>query len=581
MSSTVALLSLFSWSTQVLAQSPALFTAVTFPTAFPKASFPPLGSISRDYSPVGFEQLWNVVGPVGPPPFTTTRVPELPIALPSAPPALYPSWFAHEPKNILPNLKLPKGFKFGVATAAYQVEGAVKNEGKGPSMWDWTSRQPFAVIDNSSADVADLHYYLYKEDIERAAALGLNAHSFSISWARIFPFGTADSPINQAGLDHYSDVIDYHNEAGVEPVVTLFHWDCPLALHAYYGGFTSPNIVDDFVHYATTVFKAYNGRVKTWYTFNEPRVFCGQAGSYPFNASLATGVNSTAAPYHCSYNILKAHAGAVKAFRAMKIQGEIAFKSDDYIGTPWRANSTDDAAAVERHAAFRLGVFADAVYTTGDWPKIMTDTLSPAYLPRFTEAEKRDILNTADFFAIDAYRTQWIAAPEDGLAACVHNTSHPMWPECNTPVLYDSGAGWAAGASPDPLAAIWLQATPNGLRAYLRELQKRWPTKKMYISEYGFVEAFEYLWTDLFRITEDITRTNYFMTYLGEILLAIHEDKLPIEGAFAWSLMNNMEWQSGKSAMFGIQHVNYTTLERTYKRSAFALSEFFASHKQD
>ncbi|KAF8066627.1 glycoside hydrolase superfamily [Lyophyllum atratum] len=570
------------------------------------ASFPPTGSIPRDYSPAGLEKLWDVVGSVEAPPFTTTRIPELPIAVPSSPPALYPSWFAPAPKDILPNLKLPKGFKFGVATAAYQVEGAVKNEGKGPSMWDWNSRQPGGVIDNTTGDIVDLQYYLYKEDVARVAAIGINAHSFSISWARIFPFGTADSPVNKAALDHYSDrrmkllhslqkltyhsqVIDYHIKLGVEPVATLFHWDTPLAIQAYYGGFTSPQVVDDFINYAKVVFKAYNGRVKTWYTFNEPRVYCAQVGGYPFNTerlivapdvSLATGVNSSTAPYHCTSNVLKAHAGAVKAFRAMKIQGEISFKNDDFVGIPWRANSTDDIAAVERHAAFRIGSFSDPAYTTGDWPKIMTDTLPPSYLPRFTAAEKKDLLGSADFFAIDAYRTQWITAPPDGLAACIHNVSHPMWPECHTPVLFDSNAGWAAGPSPDPLSDAWLQATPNFLRASLKELQKRWPTNKMYISEFGFVEPFEARRTELFRITEDVTRTNYFMTYLGEILRAIHEDNIPIAGTFAWAMLDNAEWNSGLTARFGIQHVNYTTLERTYKRSALSLSEFYKARVQ-
>jgi len=411
--------------------------------------------------------------------------------------------------------------------------------------------------------------------VARVVPLGVNAHSFSISWARIFPFGTADSPVNQAGLDHYSDLIDYHLKSGVEPVVTLFHWDTPLSVQAYYGGFTSPKIVDDFVNYAKTVFKAYNGRVKTWYTFNEPRVYCGEVAGYPFNISLAPGVNSSTAPYQCSYNLLRAHAGAVKAFREMNISGEIAFKTDDFVGIPWRANSTDDFNANERHAAFRIGAFADPVYTTGDWPKIMTDTLPPSYLPRFTEQEKKDLKGSADFFAIDAYRTQYIMAPPDGLAACVSNPSHPMWPECNTPVLFDSNAGWANGPSPDPASDAWLQATPNFLRASLRALQTRWPTKKMYISEFGFVEPFEEDRTELFRITEDVTRTNYYMTYVGEILLAIHEDKLPIAGIFAWAMVDNAEWGSGTSAKFGIQHVNYTTLERTYKRSALQLSEFF------
>ncbi|KAG5653222.1 hypothetical protein H0H81_001699 [Sphagnurus paluster] len=453
--------------------------ATSPPTAKPVANFPPPGSFPRDYSPAGLEKLWGVVGPVQPPPFTTTRVPKLPIPVPSSPPPLYPSWYAPAPKDILPNLKLPKGFKFGTATAAFQVEGAVKNEGKGPTMWDWNSRQPGAVADNSTGDVVDNQYYLYKEDVARVAAIGNNAHSLSISWARIFPFGAADSPVNKAGLDHYADVIDYHIKSGVEPVVTLFHWDTPLALHAYYGGFTSPKIVDDFVNYAVTVFKAYNGKVKTWYTFNEPRVFCGQIAGYPFDASFAPGVNASSAPYHCSYNLLRAHAAAVKAFRALKIQGEISLKNDDFVGTPWRSNSTDDIAAVERHAAFRIGAFSDPLYKTGDWPKIMTDTLPPSYLPRFTEAEKKDLLGSADFFAIDAYRSQWIKAPADGLAGCIKNSSHPAWPECHTPVLYDSNSGWAAGPSPDPLSDEWLQATPNTLRQSLRELQKRWPTKKL------------------------------------------------------------------------------------------------------
>ncbi|KAG6916307.1 hypothetical protein DXG01_007464 [Tephrocybe rancida] len=322
-------------------------TTRTLPT--PSASFPPVGSIHPDYSPIGLEKLWNIVGPVEAPPFTTTQLPVLPVAIPSPPPALYPSWFSPAPKDLLPELTFPKGFKFGVATAAYQVEGAVKNDGKGPSMWDWNSRQPGGVVDNTTGDVVDLQYYLYKEDVARVAALGFNAHSFSVSWSRVFPFGTAASPVNQVALDHYSDLIDYHIKSGVEPVVTLFHWDTPLSIQAYYGGFTAPNVVEDFVNYAKTVFKAYNGRVKTW---------------------------------------------------AMKIAGEISFKNDDFIslltglysGVPWRANSTEDIEAVERHAAFRIGVFSNPVYTTGDWPKVMTDTLPPSYLPCFTAAEKKDLL---------------------------------------------------------------------------------------------------------------------------------------------------------------------------------------------
>ncbi|KAJ7251120.1 glycoside hydrolase superfamily [Mycena haematopus] len=545
------------------------------------SAFPPVGSFPKDFSSQGLNRLWDLVGPVEAPPFTTTRVPtSTSVVLPSPPPPLYPSFYAPAPKDILPTLKFPAGFKFGVATAAYQVEGAVKDEGKGPSVWDWLGHlTPSVIFDNSTADVVDLQYFLYKEDVLRVAALGVNAHSFSISWARILPFGTAGSPVNQAGIDHYSDLIDYHIQHGVEPVVTLFHWDTPLALAAYYGGFTSPQVVDDFVNYAKTVFAAYNGRVKTWYTFNEPRVFCAQAAYYPFNMALAPGVNASTAPFQCSYNLLKAHAAAVKAFRQMNISGEIAFKSDDFIGIPWRSNTSEDALAVERHAAFRIGVFADPVYATGDWPKILTDTLPPDYLPRFTDQEKQDLLGSADFFAIDAYREQWVSAPSEGIDACVSNSSDPLWPECHNVMEFDSNAGWSAGINADPLSS-WLQATPQNLRSYFKGLHSRWPSKKMYISEFGFDEPFEAFRTDMYAITEDSGRTNYYMAYLGEMLLSIHEDGVPIMGAFAWSMLDNAEWADGIQAKLGIQYVNFTTLERTYKRSALSLSEFFGAHLQ-
>ncbi|KAK0440253.1 glycoside hydrolase superfamily [Armillaria borealis] len=557
-------------------------TSTPSPTSIPTgtASFPPVGSIPRDYTPEGLEQLWDIIGPVEPPPFTTTRVPSSAVTLPPSPPPMYPSFYAPAPKDILPDLKFPKGFKFGVATSAYQVEGATKNEGKGPTMWDWAPRQPGGTIDNTTGDVVDLQYFLYKEDVERSAALGVTAHSFSISWARIYPFGAADSPVNTAGIDHYSDVIDYHLAHNVEPVVSLFHWDTPVALQVYYGGFTSPQIVDDFVNYAKTVFRAYNGRVKNWFvfTFNEPGNFCGQISSYPFNVTLATGVNSSTAPYHCAYNLLKAHAEAIKAFREMNISGEIGFKNSDYIGTPWRSNSTEDALAVERHAAFQIGLFSNPVYTTGDWPDIVKETLPTEYLPRFTEQEKKDLLGSADFFAITSYRSLWVKAPVEGIDACVANPSHPLWPVCNEPVYFDSDYGWPAGPAFDPVATS-SQATPLAIRPLLKDLHSRWPSSKLYVSEFGTFEPFVYENADISQIKEDVGRTNYLLTYLGQMLLSIHEDGVPIQGAFAWGMMDDSEWLGGTTVRYGIQHVDYTTLERTYKRSALSLGEFYVAFK--
>ncbi|PBK89625.1 glycoside hydrolase [Armillaria gallica] len=603
---SIALPNRWSGTSVALAQSATVGSSTVVSTATSTlsptntattASFPSIGSIPHDYTPEGLEKLWDIVGPVEPPPFTTTRVPSAAVTLPPSPSPLYPSFYAHAPKDILPDLKLPKGFKFGVSTAAYQVEGAAKSEGKGPGMWDWATRQPNAVYDNTTGDVVDLQYFLYKEDVQRIAALGVNAHSFSISWARIYPFGAADSPINTAGIDHYSDVINYHLDNGVEPVVTLFHWDTPLALQAYYGAFTSPEIVNDFVNYAKTVFQAYNGRVKTWYTFNEPSAYCGKIIAYPFNLTLAPGFNSSTAFYQCAYNLLRAHAGAVKAFREMGISGEISLKNSGDIGTSWRSNSTEDALAVERNVAFDLGLFSNPIYTTGDWPDIAKDTLPAEYLPRFTDEEKKDILGSADFYAIDAYHTVWVKAPDDGIDACVTNTSHPLWPSCNEYVYFDSDYGWSAGPAAGP-QAYSVEATPVPIRTMLKDIHSRWPSNKMYVSEFGAVEPFDYPGTDISLVKNDVLRTNFFLTYLGEMLTSIHEDGVPIQGAFAWSMIDNAEWLLGTSARcvlivpslnilkswhgcrFGIQHVDYTTLERTYKRSALSLAEFFESHLQ-
>ncbi|KAL5522617.1 hypothetical protein ACEPAG_8634 [Sanghuangporus baumii] len=550
-------------------------TSNAIPTSAP---FIPIGSIPRNYTPEVLEELWGLVGEVVEPPFTTTVEATIPVALPSSAPPVYPTWYARTPGNIFPNIRLPKNFKFGVATAAYQVEGATKLEGKGPIGWDWAGRQEGAIADGSNGDVTDLQYLLYKEDTARTVALGLNAHSFSISWARIFPFGTRDSPVNQQGLDHYSDLIDYSISLGIEPVVTLFHWDMPLALSAFYGGLTSEEFVADFEHYARTVFEAYNGRVKTWYTFNEPHVYCQQITTYPFNTTLSPNVTVSNAEFHCAYYLLRAHAKAVKAFREMGIEGEIAFKNDGFVGRPWRTNTTEDFEAVERNVAFWLGMYSEPVYGSGDWPDIMKETLNETMLPRFTEEQKEEIKGSADFFAVDLYRSLFVAAPENGIVACVANSSDPNWPSCNVQMSYDATTGWPVGIAATETAP-WLMATPQNVRFELKEMQRRWSYDKIYISEFGFGVPEEAIRTDLALVLDDAARVDYYMTMLGESLLAIHEDNIPLQGVFAWSMVDNAEWQSGFSTRFGIQYVNYTTLERRYKRSAIALSELFASHK--
>jgi beta-glucosidase/6-phospho-beta-glucosidase/beta-galactosidase len=208
------------------------------------------------------------------------------------PPPLYYSPFpvGHQAPLVSKNesWKFPSGFWWGVSSAAYQIEGAVQAEGRGPSIWDvYTHRATYITVSNDTGDVGDNQYYLYKQgrlvcvrryqklmdaDIARIAALGVPYYSFSISWSRVFPFGKG--PVNELALAHYDDVINTCLQYGVKPLVTLYHWDLPLFLQNSYGGWLSEEIIDDYVAYAKVVFERYGNRVSHWFTMNEPIVFC-------------------------------------------------------------------------------------------------------------------------------------------------------------------------------------------------------------------------------------------------------------------------------------------------------------------
>lgn len=163
---------------------------------------------------------------------------------------------------------------WGVSASSYQIEGAARDEGKGPSIWDLISHRGYgSVADNTTGDIVAQHYYLYKQDLARIANLGIPYFSTSFSWPRFFPFGAAGSPVNQEGVAHYDDVIASMVDLGIKPVITLFHWDTPLALFNAYGAWTGPEIVDDFFNYAKFVISRYDDYVPVWFTFNERECF--------------------------------------------------------------------------------------------------------------------------------------------------------------------------------------------------------------------------------------------------------------------------------------------------------------------
>lgn len=377
-------------------------TTITYMTKIYNASFVPTSTRRNDgFSDDELAFLWHQVGPISVGPVTTTVSPTLePSAFPQPGSGglhqFVPSYDAN-----LAGLKLPKGFTWGVASSAYQIEGAAKDEGKGPSIWDLLShRPPNIVSDNSTGDVVGSHYWLYKQDIARMAALGVPHFSPSLSWPRIFPFGRG--PVNAAGVTHYDDVFAETEKNGVIPAVTLFHWDTPLALFNEYGAWSDRRIIDDFVNYAKFVISRWDHVVDHWFTVNEPQWCNWQFSLYPAGEYYPAYNNVTGgleARYLCGHYTLIAHARIAKWYHGeFGGRGRITFKNS---GNYFQPNTTSegDADAVMRTYEFVLGWFGGP-WREGDYPQVMKDTLGDL-LPTFTKEEKELIKGSCDFFAID------------------------------------------------------------------------------------------------------------------------------------------------------------------------------------
>ena len=322
-----------------------------------------------------------------------------------------------------PTVTPPPPFPWGVASSAFQIEGAAATDGKGPSIWDTFCQTPGKVAGNHTGDVACDFYHRYEADIALMARLGVSAFRFSLAWARILPAGRGDP--NPAGLAFYHRVLDALAAAGIEPHVSLYHWDLPQALEDEYEGWLSPASVDDFAAYADLAFREFGGKVKFWSTFNEPYTFafCGYAhgihapGRCSDRAKCAGGGDSAVEPWLVSHHVLLAHAAAVAAFRARSIPGgRISINLNAEWAEPATA-SPADAAAASRYLDFQVGLYAEPVFLTGDYPASVRARV-PA-LPAFTPAQSAALKGSADYFALNHYTSRWVrdVAPGDPAGA--------------------------------------------------------------------------------------------------------------------------------------------------------------------
>jgi beta-glucosidase/6-phospho-beta-glucosidase/beta-galactosidase len=373
-------------------------------------------------------------------------------------------------------------------------------------------------------------------------------------------------------------VINTCLEYGVEPIVTFYHWDLPLYLQNTYGGWLSEEIVPDFVEYARILFERYHDRVTKFFTFNEPIVFCS---TYPLPAGYfkATDIPAKQQPYYCGQSVLLSHAQAYHLGKSINSSLTIGFKTNGGYKIPL-TNSSEDAIATQRAWDFNEGWFANPTFIDGDYPQSLKEYVS-GFLRPFNNSEKQTLVNTSDVFAHDAYTSQFYFAPDGGIEACTSNSSNPLYPSCvNSSYTYaEADGGWNIGYAADPLSP-WLHKATDWVPAFLHYIQDTWhPSGGVAVTEFGFAEPFEELKQVLGDVRFDLARTAYYREYMQAILIAISEG-VNVVGCLAWSIMDNLEWSQGYNVKFGMQYVNFTTQERSFKSSFFEYVNAFKVYQQ-
>lgn len=427
-------------------------------------------------------------------------------------------------------------FFHGYATAAAQIEGAWNKDGKGVSIWDTFGHTPGKVSDGSTADDAVRAYDFYREDVALMKTYGVNAYRFSLSWSRIIPLGGCDDPVNEHGIQYYSDLIDELLRHDITPFVTLFHWDTPQALEDRYGGMLNQEAyIPDFLRYARVCFERFGDRVKHWITYNEPGVYtlAGYAAGVhaPARSSFrdrnAEGDSSTE-PFIVAHTELVSHGHVVRMYREEfqpHQKGTIGITLHGNWSEPWDEEDPLDQAAAERAREFEIAWFADPVYKTGDYPQSMREQLGDR-LPRFTPEESKLVLGSSEFYGMNSY-TQFFVKHKTTPADI--NDHKGNIESCD-----DNKHGVSRGEESD---TPWLRAAPDGFRKLLNWIWKRYRTP-IYVTENGTTAKGEVAPTP--EVLNDTFRIKFFEGYVGNALArAVKEDGIDIRSYFAWTFTDN------------------------------------------
>ena len=452
-------------------------------------------------------------------------------------------------------LTFPAGFTWGAATAAYQIEGAVAEDGRGTSVWDTFSHTPGKVRGGDTGDVACDSYHRYGEDADLLKSLGLSAYRFSISWPRIFPDGAGK--LNQAGLDYYRRLLDALAERDIAGAATLYHWDLPQVLQDA-GGWTSRDTAQRFADYAGAVAEALGDRVARWITLNEPHVVAHLGHRLGIHAP---GVSDLAAAAAATHHLLLGHGLATQALRAALPVGAevgITLNFQTIRVAPESAGRPEvEAARLVSDASSNL-IFLEPV-VHGRYPEhAPAELLPPASLIRGGDLET--ISAPVDFLGVNYYFPAHLRAGDPDNLKRGEEALHPGIRgvvEYRPDGMEQTAMGWP-----------WL-VDPDALYELLLRLSKEAPGLPLYVTENGCA-AEDYVNPD--GVVNDVERIRYLHGHLSAAARAIR-DGASLAGYYVWSLMDNFEWAYGYQKRFGIVFVDFGTQRRIPKASASWFAE--------
>ena len=452
--------------------------------------------------------------------------------------------------------ELPPVFRFGVATASYQIEGAVTADGRGPSIWDTYSHTPGATLGGDTGDVACDHYHRYAEDVALMADLGVDAYRFSIAWPRVQPTGSG--AVNPAGLAFYDRLVDALLATGIEPVPTLYHWDLPQPLEDA-GGWPERDTAARFADYAEIVHAALGDRVTKWITLNEP--FCSSILGYAVGRH-APGRHEGRTALAAAHHLLLGHGLAVQRMRATRPEQEYGITLNLVPVAPAGDAPSDVAAAARSHLLHNT-LFTDPVLA-GRYPADAAEVWDAYGDLDFVRPGDLEVTSTpVDFLGVNYYFPMTIAAAPHDVADPAARTASDL----GTTTVVNPGAetttmGWPVEAAGLDRLLRWITATYGDA------------VPAVEITENG--RACADVVVD--GAVDDPERIDYLANHLAATASAV-DAGVPVRAYYCWSLLDNFEWAEGYSQRFGLVHTDYATQERTPKASARWYADLVRAHR--